>query len=406
MKIKNKNVYYENKKIDKTIEKDFKLEQIKRRQISIIIVLFFFMLLSFLNNQSVSIINFFQNKFKVSIGKHAGILLGSFLICIVISGVNYKIYEKKWIKILIALTSITILMFMILGKGTGLIITTKGASAWLNLKLITIQPSEILKIPFIILIANILSKGEKNNMTTKSLIIASALIFIIFGFLIYKENDLGTVLHYTAIYFFMLFLTDIPRNWIRRIISSIILIMSISFYFIFKYGSELTQNYKILRIKAFLEGLICSDYKNDLSYQVEQSLLAFGNGGFFGKSYGNGIQKYSYLPEIHTDFIIALFGEEMGFIGMIWIIGCFFTLYNLIVCIGLDSKDKFAKYMCLGVAGYIITQFIINIFVTLGLLPVFGIPMPIFSYGGSSIITIFIGIGIVLNINKKLKFDK
>ena len=112
-----------------------------------------------------------------------------------------------------------------------------------------------------------------------------------------------------------------------------------------------------------------------------------------------------YLPEIHTDFIMALFGEEMGFIGILIVIILFFILYKLILETGIKCKDIFGKYLSVGIAGYIISQFLINIFVALGLLPVFGIPMPIFSYGGSSIITIFAAAGIIININKSM-FDK
>lgn len=406
MEIKNKSIYYEKNKLKKEVDKNFKIEQAKRRRRNIIYILIIFIVLSILNNQSVSIINFFQTRIKINGLKHIIIVIFSFLTCFGISLIDYKIYKKKSIKITIAILSVIILTFMIFGKNTNLVVQNKGAAAWLNLRFFTIQPSEILKIPFIILIASIFAKAEENNAAIKSTIIFSSGIFAIFAFLICKENDLGTVLHYTAIYLFMLFLTNIPKKIINLFFVLFTPIVLGIFYIIFKYGDEISKDYKILRIQAFLQGLIYNNYENKLSYQVKQSLLAFGNGGFLGQSYGNGIQKYSYLPEIHTDFIIALFGEEMGFIGMIWLIGCFFMLYTVITAIGRNCNDKFGKYLALGIAGYIISQFLINIFVTLGLLPVFGIPMPIFSYGGSSIITIFIGVGIVLNIDRKLRVDK
>ena len=151
----------------------------------------------------------------------------------------------------------------------------------------------------------------------------------------------------------------------------------------------------------YVDGIINDGYTGniDIGYQVAQSLLAFGNGGLFGVGYGNGAQKFSYLPEIHTDFIMALFGEEFGLFGVMLIVAMYLILYNISMNIAMTSKDYFGKYLVVGVAGMIITQVLINLFVAVGLLPVFGIPMPLFSYGGSSIITILTGIGIVLSVN-------
>ena len=205
----------------------------------------------------------------------------------------------------------------------------------------------------------------------------------------------------------MFFLTKVDKKVVTGLVAAGVSTAVTAGYFIYKYSDKLSGGYKLERIKIFLEGLFTDKYigNADIGYQVGQSLLAFGNGGLLGRSYGNGVQKYNYLPEIHTDFIMALFGEEMGFIGVLIVIILFFTLYNLIAETGISCKNIFGRYLALGIGGYIISQFLINIFVALGLLPVFGIPMPIFSYGGSSVITIFAGIGIILNINKSM-FDK
>ena len=154
-----------------------------------------------------------------------------------------------------------------------------------------------------------------------------------------------------------------------------------------------------MRIKSYIDGLFFGNYSDEYGYQVKQSVYAFGSGGFFGKGYANGVQKYSYLPEIHTDFIMATFGEEFGILGMFFVIGLFFTLYHLIITTGRESKNYFGKYLAIGMGAQIITQVIINIFVAVGLLPVFGLPMPFFSYGGSAMVTMGIALGIIHNIN-------
>ena len=153
------------------------------------------------------------------------------------------------------------------------------------------------------------------------------------------------------------------------------------------------------RITSFITGLLTNEYDNAIGYQVGQSLIAFGSGGIIGKNFGNGVQKYKYLPEVSTDFILASYGEELGFLGMFILIVLFLVIFNIIKSIAMDTKDYFGKYLAMGIGGYIITQVLINIYVALGMLPVFGIPMPIFSYGGSSLVTVFASLGIILNIN-------
>ena len=402
MKIENKSIYHQHNEIDENIQKKAEGIRIRRRNRSILLIMAILIILSILNMLSVG----FYKEDLFSVKKHIlimGVALGTALVPAVMS---YQVYRKPFMKGMLFLLSIGILIFIIIGPKS-IVKTVNGASGWINLGITTVQPAEILKIPFIILLANVLAKGEEKNLPAKTVVFNSALIFGIFAILICRQNDLGTVIHYGAIYIFMLFLTRIDKKIITGTVAIGGILAAAGSYFIVNYGDKIDGGYKVERIKIFLEGLITDKYigNADIGYQVEQSLLAFGNGGLLGRSYGNGVQKYNYLPEIHTDFIMALFGEEMGFIGVILVIVLFFTLYNLIVETGISCKNSFGRYLALGVGGYIISQFLINIFVALGLLPVFGIPMPVFSYGGSSLITIFAGIGIVININKSM-FDK
>ena len=160
-----------------------------------------------------------------------------------------------------------------------------------------------------------------------------------------------------------------------------------------------TAHFRYRRIISYITGLLTNEYDNAIGYQVWQSLIAFGSGGVIGKGYANGVQKYKYLPEVSTDFILASYGEELGLIGMVILMALLLTIFSLITKVAIEEKDYFGKYLVMGIGGYIITQVLINIYVALGMLPVFGIPMPIFSYGGSSLVTIFTSLGIILNVN-------
>ena len=137
------------------------------------------------------------------------------------------------------------------------------------------------------------------------------------------------------------------------------------------------SGYKQHRVKVFLDGILHSTYDREEAYQIYQSLLAFGTGGVVGKGFGNGVQKYNYIPEVETDFAIATYAEETGFIGMLIVLFLFFSLFVLIMGVAGNAKNYFSKYLVGGIAGYLITQVIINIGVAIGLIPVFGIPLPL-----------------------------
>jgi len=405
---KNKNIYQQQKIIEENIAKVLKEKNkkkvIKRRKRVLIGILGIIMILGILNIFSISYYrNGILNKSKYCF--YLGI--GLFCYCL-LSCKDYRILKNKYIVYFLYFISVSILSFLAVGSKLfpSIVREINGATGWIVVGTFgTIQPAELLKVVFIVLLARLFSKCEEENKSVFETFTSSAFILIVFSYLIHFENDLGTIIHYICIYVFMFFFTKISKKKILEILMPAIALGITVLTFIYRGDST---NYKLVRIRMFLQGILRDNYLGNLNegYQVAQSLLAFGNGGILGRSYGSGVQKYNYLPEIHTDFIMALFGEELGFIGVVFVIFLFFLLYNLILEIGLDSKDIFGKYLAVGIGGFIITQFLINFFVVLGLLPVFGIPMPLFSYGGSSIITIMVAMGIVASINNVSMFDK
>lgn len=395
-----KNLYYKINRINKDKLNYENNKRRKRRNLTFIVCIMLLIILAVVNMFSANFYMIYSKglKYFKSYLVYIGISLG----CFVVGGfVNYKIYNRKRICSLIALISIAILAFVWIAAGTlpKVVPNIKGAYGWIKIGTFTLQPAEFLKLPFIILLAHLFERVEKEKYRNIKVVLYVILIPLIFGIFICAQGDLGTTLHYIAILLFMLFLAQIDMKIIIGVTTVGFIGAGAAFYWIYNFMDMTTAHFRYRRIISFITGLLTNEYDNAIGYQVWQSLIAFGSGGVIGKGYANGVQKYKYLPEVSTDFILASYGEELGLIGMVILMALLLTIFNLITKVAIEEKDYFGKYLVMGIGGYIITQVLINIHVALGMLPVFGIPMPIFSYGGSSLVTIFTSLGIILNVN-------
>ena len=395
-----KNLYYKINRINKDKLNYENNKRRKRRNLTFIVCIMLLIILAVVNMFSANLYMIYSKglKYFKSYLVYIGISLG----CFVVGGfVNYKIYNRKRICSLIALISIAILAFVWIAAGTlpKVVPNIKGAYGWIKIGTFTLQPAEFLKLPFIILLAHLFERVEKEKYRNIKVVLYVILIPLIFGIFICAQGDLGTTLHYMAILLFMLFLAQIDMKIIIGVTTVGFIGAGAAFYWIYNFMDMTTAHFRYRRIISFITGLLTNEYDNAIGYQVWQSLIAFGSGGVIGKGYANGVQKYKYLPEVSTDFILASYGEELGLIGMVILMALLLTIFNLITKVAIEEKDYFGKYLVMGIGGYIITQVLINIYVALGMLPVFGIPMPIFSYGGSSLVTIFTSLGIILNVN-------
>lgn len=395
-----KNLYYKINRINKDKLNYENNKRRKRRNLTFIVCIMLLIILAVVNMFSANFYMIYSKglKYFKSYLVYIGISLG----CFVVGGfVNYKIYNRKRICSLIALISIAILAFVWIAAGTlpKVVPNIKGAYGWIKIGTFTLQPAEFLKLPFIILLAHLFERVEKEKYRNIKVVLYVILIPLIFGIFICAQGDLGTTLHYIAILLFMLFLAQIDMKIIIGVTTVGFIGAGAAFYWIYNFMDMTTAHFRYRRIISFITGLLTNEYDNAIGYQVWQSLIAFGSGGVIGKGYANGVQKYKYLPEVSTDFILASYGEELGLIGMVILMALLLTIFNLITKVTIEEKDYFGKYLVMGIGGYIITQVLINIYVALGMLPVFGIPMPIFSYGGSSLVTIFTSLGIILNVN-------
>ena len=296
-------------------------------------------------------------------------------------------------------------LFIVIALGPSSVFpTVNGGKGWIRLGSLSLQIPELLKVPFVISIAGIFARGKdtkekisyKKNFWTAFVYTSAFALFITLAL-----KDMGTAIHYVLIAGFMLFLSDIPNRWLYPIFFGGLAATPA----ILSFLSKVLTGYKQHRIKVYLEGILHNNYDRVDAYQIYQSLIAFGTGGIFGKGIGNGVQKYNYIPEVETDFAIANLAEETGFVGMFIVLFLFFTLFVLIMNIAGKSKNYFYKYLVSGIAGYIITQVIINIGVAIGLIPVFGIPLPFISAGGSSILALSLSMGYIIYVNNNHTTD-
>lgn len=253
-----------------------------------------------------------------------------------------------------------------------------GSTRWIQLPFISIQPSELLKITLILVIAYLLSKTK-----IKKNIIIFFLFSLIIPAMIAIEN-LSSGLLIIAATFVMFSIYGLKKYQIITF-TSLITVFSVLFILLEPYRLSRINNYFIM---------LANPMRAD--YQIKESLYALASGGIVGKGITYSTQKFFYLPEHHTDFIFAIIGEELGFLGEIILIGLFFLMIYLIYQIAVQAKTLFMKYTCFGFGTLLAIQIVLNIGVVSGLLPVTGVTLPFLSYGGSSLMTSLMMIGFVL----------
>ena len=294
---------------------------------------------------------------------------------------------KSFYKII--LLGIIVLMVMVFIPHIG--IDAGGSRRWVNFKIFSIQPSEFLKVFFIVYLANFLEKRKDildNNRY--SLMFINPFIFMGFlDILLLKEPDFGTSSILFIITFIMLFAGGV---------SLIYLIAAASLGSIAAYFLIFTVAYRRDRILAFLHPF---HDKSGIGFQIIQSLYAFARGGFFGSGLGNGKEKLFFLPTPYSDFIFSTVGEELGFIGVFIFILLYLVLAYRGLKIAIHAPDLFGTYLAYGITCLITLSAFINIGVVMDLLPTKGLALPFISYGGSSLLASCIGIGILLNISSQ-----
>jgi len=320
------------------------------------------------------------------------------ILAIFIQFFDYRIF-KEYYQLIFGSTIIILIMTLFFGSNIS------GGRRSIDLGFINFQPSEITKIVFILVLATILDQN-KDFDDLKELIIPFIYFLIPFS-LIILENDLGTALVLLAIFIIMLFVAGVNRKFLYVIFGggflSVVLVITSHLFF----GTPLPflKDYQLNRLIAFINPNIDPQ---GIGYNIIQSKIALGSGQFTGKGLFGGTQnQLNFLPEKHTDFIFSVIGEEFGFIGAFVVIVLFFILIWQLFNIAVQAKDNYGRLVVSGIIAMFFFHIVENIGMTMGLMPITGIPLPFISYGGTSMVTSIIAIGIALNINirkKKLHF--
>jgi cell division protein FtsW len=322
----------------------------------------------------------FQSPYTFVIKQLMWVILGS-ITMYVLANFDYRNLQKM-ARILMVISLVLLLMVLVIGTVKG------GARRWLRFGPISFQPSEIAKLVMVVTLADYIDRKKSRLKELKGLVPPLLIIGSLCG-LIGLEPDLGTPILIVLVGMCLLYAAGTRFKYIFWLGLGAIPVIIVEI---------LRKPYRLVRMRNFLSswGNIHSG-----SYQLNQSILALGNGGFLGRGLGQSQMKLNYLPEPHTDFIFPIIGEELGFIGTVFVITLFLLFFWRGMKIARTSQDLFGELVALGITWAICFQAVLNMGVAAGVLPTKGLPLPFVSFGGTSLLLNMACVGILLNISKK-----
>ena len=307
-------------------------------------------------------------------------LVSFFAMFIILSFVRINFwYQNAYSFYLICLVALLIVLFF------G--VTANNSTRWINLYFLNLQPSELMKIAIIVCFARYYHRMQSADIQNYRFLLIPIILLVIPCYLVIMQPDLGTSILIAGSGIVVIWIAGLNIKYF--VYSSLLLLVS------FPFIVSILKPYQKARILTFF-----NPDRDPLGagYQIIQSKIAIGSGGLFGKGYLKGTQSYlEFLPEKHTDFIFTLFSEEFGFLGSIILMLLYILLISRVISIGFSVRSFFAKLYCFGFASAVFIYVFVNIAMVLGLLPIVGSPLPIMSYGGSSMLATMIGFSIVMS---------
>lgn len=306
------------------------------------------------------------------------------VVWLIFSKINYRFWQKNALIMLIATIVLLVVIFI-----PGIGYEAGGANRWVSIFGSSFQPSEIIKLTFIIYLAAWLEKRGENIRDFQSSFIPFAVIVGLVSLLIISQPDMGTMTIIVLISITMFIVAGALWTHVIAGLASIAIFLT----FFIKSAA-----YRFQRFMTFLNP---SGDQLGASYHINQSLITIGSGGLLGVGFGQSKQKLFYLPQAHTDSIFAIIVEELGFLRASLVILVFVLIAWRGLKIAKNAPDEFSKLLSVGIVAWIIIQAFINLSAMLGLIPLTGIPLPFVSYGGSSLVMLLAAIGILTNISKQ-----
>jgi rod shape determining protein RodA len=293
---------------------------------------------------------------------------------------------KRLAYVLFAITLIMLVVALFSGRTMG------GAQRWISLGFVSFQPSELAKVTFVIVLARVLSSTQTGRwgMSWRELALPFVIMIVPF-MLVAKQPDLGTAMIFLFVFTSMILIVKIRLRTLIILIGGVLAMIPVGWYAI--------KDYQRARLLSFIDPTM--DPLGS-GYHTLQSKIAIGSGGFFGKGFTKGTQgSLMFLPAHHTDFVFPLLAEEWGFVGAVAVIALFVILILRGLDIASNAKDRFGFLLAFGLSSLLFCHIVINIGMVMGFLPVVGVPLPFISYGGSFLLTVFVSIGLLLNISMR-----
>ena len=309
-------------------------------------------------------------------------LLGSVGMLVAVR-VDYRRLERF---VLPALVLAGVLLVLVLIPPIGQAIN--GTRRWIRLGPVSFQPAELAKVALVFYLAAFVARRQEEVADVRRGILPPLLVAGSFAALVLVQPDLGNCLTLVALTFGLLYLAGSPVRYLAWAMAPALPLLVLAIY---------AAPYRLRRVTAFWDPW--ADPRGS-GFQIIQSWLAFGNGGLVGQGIGGSRQKLFYLPESHTDFIFAVVGEELGFLGAAAFVALFAVLVWRGLRVGLRTSEPFGAYLALGITLLIATQTLVNLGVVTGLLPTKGLPLPFISFGGSALSMTMLSTGVLLNISQ------
>jgi rod shape determining protein RodA len=294
---------------------------------------------------------------------------------------------KGYLPLLYGVTIVMLLAVTVVGA------SAKGAQRWIDIGPVQVQPSEFAKLLVVVVLAGYFSEHRLSDNTN---FLKALGILSLPGLLIFAQPDLGTALVFAAVFFVMAFVGGAKLYQIGALVVSAVAVAALAI----KLG--VLEDYQVARLTAFLDPTGITDE----GYQVFQSKLAIGSGGVTGKGFdATTLANLGFLPEDHTDFIFSNLAERTGFVGGLLLLGLFFVLVWRMLHVATVSRDRFGVLIAVGIATIFLFHVFVNVGMTMGLMPVTGIPLPFISYGRSNLVVSVIALGLLQSVAMRSKKD-
>lgn len=319
--------------------------------------------------------------------RQLGLGLAGIVAMLIISKIDYKIY-KKWSYLIFGLSIVLLAAVLIPHVGQ----TRNGATRWLGFGTMTFQPSEIVKITLVLALSTYLSINYKKLGNLKGYIVPGIMIAIVVIIMFLQKHMSGTLVMLVAAAS-VIFASGIKIK-VKYIIVGVLLVGVAGLFFIKSEG------FRMERITSFMNP---EEDIQDGNWQAAQSLYAIGSGGIFGRGLGQSRQKYLWLPEAQNDFIFSVLGEELGFVGAAAVLGMFIFFIYRGYKIAIGCKDMYGSMIATGITSIFALQILVNIAVVTCTIPVTGMPLPFFSYGGTALFINLCAMGILLSVSRNSK---